>query len=129
MRSRPTVFDGSQLHHDAAVVIAGGDIAALVPRREVPGTVALRDLPDGAWLAPGFIDVQVNGGGDVLFNDTPTVEGVAAIVAAHRRFGTTALLPTLISDTADKMRAAGAAAEAAAASMPGILGIHFEGPF
>jgi N-acetylglucosamine-6-phosphate deacetylase len=89
----------------------------------------VRRLPDGAWLAPGFIDVQVNGGGDVLFNDTPTMEGIAAIVAAHRRFGTTALLPTLISDTAKKMQAASAAADAAVASMPGVLGIHFEGPF
>ena len=61
-------------------------------------------LPDGAWLAPGFIDVQVNGGGDVLFNDAPTPEAIAAIAAAHRRFGTTSLLPTLISDTPEKMR-------------------------
>ena len=69
----------------------------------------VRALPGGAWLAPGFIDVQVNGGGDVLFNDEPTAEGIAAIAAAHRRFGTTALLPTLISDTPEKMRAALAA--------------------
>src|SRR5439155_10157996 len=59
----------------------------------------------------------------------PTAEGIAAIVAAHRRFGTTALLPTLISDTEDKMRAASAAVAEAACTMPGILGIHFEGPF
>ena len=59
-------------------------------------------LPGDAWLAPGFIDVQVNGGGDVLFNDTPTAEGIDAIAAAHRRFGTTGLLPTLISDTHDE---------------------------
>ena len=63
-------------------------------------------LPEGAWLAPGFIDVQVNGGGDVLFNDEPTVEGIAAIAAAHRKFGTTAILPTLITDTQEKMQAA-----------------------
>src|SRR5205823_2020577 len=83
---------------------------ALVPAGDLPRNLPVEHLPDGAWLAPGFIDVQVNGGGDVLFNDTPTVEGIAAIVAAHRRFGTTALLPTLISDTADKMHAASAAA-------------------
>jgi N-acetylglucosamine-6-phosphate deacetylase len=86
-------------------------------------------LPDGAWLAPGFIDVQVNGGGDVLFNDTPTPEAIAAIAAAHRRFGTTALLPTLISDTPARMRAALAAADTAARTHPGVLGIHLEGPF
>ena len=70
-----------------------------------------RALPDGVWLAPGFIDVQVNGGGDVLFNDTPTADGIRAIAAAHRRFGTTALLPTLISDTPEKMQAALAAVQ------------------
>ena len=89
----------------------------------------VHSLPPDAWLAPGFIDVQVNGGGDVLFNDVPTPEGISAIAAAHRRFGTTALLPTLISDTPDKMRAALAAAQSAAADNPSVLGIHFEGPF
>src|SRR5205823_10809570 len=116
-------------HRDHAVIIEGSRISAVVPMRDLPREIPVRQLPDGAVLAPGFIDVQVNGGGDVLFNDTPSVEGIAAIVAAHRRFGTTSLLPTLISDTADKMRAASAAAEAAIASMPAVLGIHFEGPF
>jgi N-acetylglucosamine-6-phosphate deacetylase len=124
-----TVFDGTALYRDHAVIIDGGRIGAVVPTRELPRGLPVRDLSEDTWLAPGFIDVQVNGGGDVLFNDTPTVEGIAAIAAAHRRFGTTALLPTLISDTADNMRAAGAAVEAAVASLPGILGIHFEGPF
>src|ERR1700726_1475283 len=124
-----TVFDGAVLHRDHAVIIEDSAISGLVPTRDLPGGLPVHHLPDGAWLAPGFIDVQVNGGGDVLFNDTPTVEGIAAIVAAPRRFGTTALLPTLISDTADKMRAAGAPAEAALPSVPGVLGIHFEGPF
>jgi N-acetylglucosamine-6-phosphate deacetylase len=124
-----TVFDGTTLHRDHAIVIEAGTIAAMMPRRDLPRGLPLQELPDGVWLAPGFIDVQVNGGGDVLFNDTPTVEGIAAIVAAHRRFGTTALLPTLISDTAEKMQAAAAAVEAAIVPMPGVLGIHFEGPF
>ena len=124
-----TVFDGAALHRDHAVILDGSTISGLALTRDLPSGLPVRHLPADAWLAPGFIDVQVNGGGDVLFNDTPTVQGIAAIVAAHRRFGTTALLPTLISDTAEKMRAAGAAAEAAAQSVPGVLGIHFEGPF
>jgi N-acetylglucosamine-6-phosphate deacetylase len=111
------------------VVIGGADIAALVPRRDLPAVTPCHDLPPGSWLAPGFIDVQVNGGGDVLFNDSPTPEGIAAIAAAHRRFGTTALLPTLISDSLAAMRAAADAVDAAAAAMPEVLGIHFEGPF
>ena len=89
----------------------------------------MRTLQSGAWLAPGFIDTQVNGGGDVLFNDEPTVDGIAAIAAAHRRFGTTALLPTLISDTAEISAKAIAAVAAAHPSMPSVLGIHLEGPF
>ena len=124
-----TVFDGSTAVADAAVVIEGDRVVAVTPRRELPAGIAVRSLPDGAWLAPGFIDVQVNGGGDVLFNDEPTAEGIAAIAAAHRRYGTTALLPTLISDTPEKMRTALAAARSAAAANPGILGIHLEGPF
>jgi N-acetylglucosamine-6-phosphate deacetylase len=124
-----TVFDGAVVHRDCAVVIEGGDIVTLLPRHELPAGAPVHGLPDGTWLAPGFIDVQVNGGGDVLFNDTPTLEGIAAIVAAHRRFGTTALLPTLISDTTERMHAASAAVEAAMDRLPGVLGIHFEGPF
>lgn len=123
------VFDGIAVLRDSAVIIEGAHIVEVKPRRDLPASVPVVHLPGDAWLAPGFIDVQVNGGGDVLFNDEPTEEGIAAIAAAHRRFGTTGLLPTLISDTYDKMRQALAAARAAAASNPGVLGIHFEGPF
>jgi N-acetylglucosamine-6-phosphate deacetylase len=124
-----SLFDGALLQHDFAVVIDGERIAAIVPTRELPNNIPVRRLPDGAWLAPGFIDVQVNGGGDVLFNDEPSPEGIAAIVAAHRRFGTTALLATLISDTPEKMREALGAVQAMLGRDPGVLGIHFEGPF
>jgi N-acetylglucosamine-6-phosphate deacetylase len=124
-----TVFDGDRVRRDCAVVIEGTRITGLVARAEVPAGMPSRTLPDGAWLAPGFIDVQVNGGGDVLFNDEPTPEGIAAIVAGHRKFGTTALLPTLITDTPAKMRAALDAVRRAAPINPGVLGIHFEGPF
>ncbi|MFL4969258.1 MAG: N-acetylglucosamine-6-phosphate deacetylase [Xanthobacteraceae bacterium] len=122
------VFDGAVVHRNAAVVIDGAQVAGIMPRDEVPSGVAVRAL-DGTWLAPGFIDIQVNGGGDVLFNDHPTPEGIATIAAAHRRFGTTGLLPTLISDTPEKMRAALAAVDAIIGREPGVLGIHLEGPF
>jgi N-acetylglucosamine-6-phosphate deacetylase len=124
-----TIFDGEMVHRDCAVIIDGARIAGVIPRGDVPAGVPTRTLPDGAWLAPGFIDVQVNGGGDVLFNDEPTPEGIAAIVAGHRKFGTTALLPTLITDTPQKMRAALDAVRRAAPVNPGVIGIHFEGPF
>lgn len=127
--SAGTVFDGTALHHDCAVVIEGQRICGIAARRELQASMPRRTLPEGAWLAPGFIDVQVNGGGDVLFNDEPTPEGIGAIVAAHRQFGTTALVPTLISDTPAKMRAALDAVRRTAPVNPGVLGVHFEGPF
>lgn len=113
-----------------AVLVERGRIAAVVAdshRRVVDARVV--DL-GGGFLLPGFIDVQVNGGGGVLFNASPTVAGIAAIAHAHRRFGTTGLLPTLISDDVQVMRHAIAAVrEAIAAGVPGVLGIHLEGPY
>lgn len=85
---------------------------------------------EGGWLVPGFIDTQVNGGGDVLFNDTPDVETIARIGAAHARFGTTSFLPTLISGTFDTIERALDAVDAAIEqNVPGVIGIHIEGPF
>jgi N-acetylglucosamine-6-phosphate deacetylase len=123
------VFDGAVVHRNAAVIIDGAGIVALTPQTEAPATMPMHVLPDGAWLAPGFIDVQVNGGGDVLFNDMPTVEGIRTIAAAHRKFGTTTLLPTLITDTPEKLRTAIAAVQELVDTDPSILGIHLEGPF
>jgi N-acetylglucosamine-6-phosphate deacetylase len=123
------VFDGVALHRDTAVLIDGTSITALLPRADVPANAQVRALPDGLWLAPGFIDTQVNGGGGVLLNDDPTPKGISAIVSAHRKFGTTALLPTLITDLPETTSRAIRAADEAAASMPGVLGIHLEGPF
>ena len=87
------------------------------------------DVQSG-YLLPGFIDTQVNGGGGVLFNDETTAEGIAAIGKAHRAYGTTAYLPTLISDELEVIDAAMRATEdAIAKGVPGVLGIHIEGPF
>jgi N-acetylglucosamine-6-phosphate deacetylase len=123
------VFDGTAVHESAAVVMRGTRITQVVPRADVPRAISVRVLPEGAWLAPGFIDLQVNGGGDVLFNDQPTSEGVCTIAAAHRKFGTTSLLPTLITDSHEKVRLALDAASAVVGQEPSILGIHLEGPY
>ena len=115
---------------DHAVLIEHGRIAA-VARADDARMRAVRqhDLA-GLALVPGFIDTQVNGGGDVLFNDAPSVETLRTIAQAHRRYGTTGMLPTLISDDVEVMRAAIAAVDAAIAQdVPGILGIHLEGPY
>jgi N-acetylglucosamine-6-phosphate deacetylase len=118
------------LRDDLALLIEDGRIAALPEKTQLDGLEQLPrlDLP-GALLSPGFIDLQVNGGGGLLFNDAPTPDTLATIVGAHRRRGTTALLATLISDSAERTRAAQAAvAEALAAGLPGLLGLHLEGP-
>jgi N-acetylglucosamine-6-phosphate deacetylase len=112
-----------------AVRIAGGRIAALGPPGEVAAGAATRDL-GGGLLLPGFIDTQVNGGDGVLFNEGPSIEVIARIGKAHRRFGTTGFLPTLISDDLAAVKTAIDAARGAIdAGAPGVLGIHIEGPF
>ena len=122
------VFDGTQLLEGRAVIIDGASITAIVPDGDVPAGTRSRRVQ--GLLAPGFIDVQVNGGGGVLFNATPTVEGIAEIGAAHRRYGTTGYLTTLITDTrANMAKAIAATGEALARKIPGVLGVHLEGPF
>jgi len=123
------LFTGDTLLGGHSLLIEGARILDLVAGDTAPGAQAV-PLPAGSLLAPGFIDTQVNGGGGALLNDTPTVDTVRTIVAAHRRYGTTGLLPTFITDAADRMHAAAAAvAEAARAPGSGVLGLHLEGPF
>jgi N-acetylglucosamine-6-phosphate deacetylase len=118
------------LREGLAVLIDGARIAAVCPMDDPRVAQATAHDLDGTLLLPGFIDVQVNGGGGLLFNDDPTVETLRGIAAAHRPFGTTGMLPTLITDTRETMRRALEAVDAAIEQgVPGILGIHLEGPF
>lgn len=122
------LFDGHNWLTEAAVLIRGGSIAGLGSWGEIPPDWPQTRLPAGAFLAPGFIDLQVNGGGGVLLNHQPTADGIRAIVQAHRRYGTTASLPTLISDTREQIRTV-VAATRSVSGQDGILGLHLEGPF
>lgn len=118
------------LRNGLAVLLQGERILAICPVDDPRVAVATPHDLRGLMLLPGFIDVQVNGGGGLLFNDSPTVETLRGIAAAHRPFGTTGLLPTLITDTAEVMGKALDAVDAAIEqNVPGILGIHLEGPF
>jgi len=111
-----------------AVLIEGRHIADIVEVENVPADIPRQDL-EGGHLAPGFIDVQVNGGGGVMFNTTPTAETIATIASAHRRFGTVGFLPTLITDARARIaEAIDAVSEALATPTPGLLGMHLEGP-
>ena len=112
-----------------AVVVDGSVIAGVVDVSELPAATDRHDL-QGGLLVPGFIDTQVNGGGGTLFNDSPTVDAIRTIGEAHRQFGTTGFLPTLISDDLHVIQAGiDAVDEAIAEGVPGVLGIHVEGPF
>ena len=115
---------------DVAVRVEQGRIVALTPTDEAfPPATRTYDL-QGATLLPGFIDCQVNGGGGVLFNNAPDVDALRRIGTAHRRFGTTGFLPTLISDDLDVMaKAIAATRQAINEKVPGVLGIHLEGPY
>src|SRR5471030_3289353 len=104
------VFDGHNWHAEAAVLVRDGRIVGLGSWSEVPPDWPQTRLPAGSFLAPGFIDLQVNGGGGVLLNDRPTADGMRTIARAHRLYGTTACLPTLITDTRGQMRTVVAAA-------------------
>ena len=121
------IFDGERFLEDHALVVEGERIAAIVPYAERPQGAA-QDLA-GGLLAPGYIDVQVNGGGGVLFNEDPTPEGIARIATAHREYGTVGLLPTLVTDAPQVMTAAIAATREALRLTPATLGVHLEGPF
>tara|TARA_R110002051_G_scaffold38764_3_gene82172 strand:+ start:8309 stop:9466 length:1158 start_codon:yes stop_codon:yes gene_type:complete len=122
------IFDGETWHEDAALVVSGGRVTAIVAEAEIPADAELVSS-GGGILVPGFVDLQVNGGGGVMLNDQPTVEGLRTICRAQARFGTTALLPTLITDTPETTAAVIAAGrQAVAQNMPGFAGLHLEGP-
>src|SRR5690606_511802 len=123
----PRIFDGAGWHTDAALLVEDGSVLDIVPRGSVPAGAPLIET-DGI-LAPGFVDLQVNGGGGVMLNDRQDVEAIRTICTAHARFGTTALLPTLITDTPEITASAVAGGTAAAqAGVPGFAGLHLEGP-
>ena len=126
--SAPRIFDGTTWHNRCAVLHGSGTVLDVVPVADLPDNVSITRI-DSGMLVPGFVDLQVNGGGGVLLNDDPSVESIRTICEAHAQFGTTALLPTLITDTVDNTeKAIEAAAAANAEGIPGCMGLHLEGP-
>jgi N-acetylglucosamine-6-phosphate deacetylase len=110
------------------VLVQAGRIRAVLPVSDPPAATPVA-LPPDSLLAPGYIDVQMNGGGGVQFNDAPSAASALAIAAAHRRLGTLAILPTLITSPPEALHAACASIHQAVAADAGVLGIHIEGPF
>lgn len=121
------IFDGVKLHENCALIVTGDRFESIVAAFDVPPNANVAQV-DGI-LSPGFVDIQVNGGGGVMFNDDPSVDTLQIMASAHARLGATSILPTLITDTPEQTRAAITAVEKAIASgLPGIIGLHLEGP-
>lgn len=123
------IFDGEHWLEHHALLLNGGRIEALLPQDQLPAAAERLDLA-GLRLAPGLIDTQVNGGGGALLNDAPSLQTLSTIGDAHRALGTTAFLPTLISDDLSVVAETLAVVRAALAKkLPGVIGVHLEGPF
>ena len=122
------IFDGAELRDGYAARFKNGVLDAIVPELQTKSDDQIEDL-SGKILSPGYVDLQVNGGGGVMFNDDPSVQTLTRIARAHRAMGATSILPTLITDTVEKTKAAvDAAIEAVQSGIPGIAGLHLEGP-
>ncbi|OLQ88176.1 N-acetylglucosamine-6-phosphate deacetylase [Vibrio panuliri] len=127
--SAPRLFDGEQYRYDAALVWKDGHIHAVMPISELPKDIEHQHYDEGV-IAPGFIDIQVNGGGDVMFNNDISSSAIETICQAHRKYGTAYLLPTLISSTPEKIaKALSTAEQAVNEKIAGMLGVHIEGPW
>ena len=123
------IFTGEKILHQHVLLVEKGHIIDIVPEHLLPQVKDCYDL-NGGLLAPGFIDVHVNGAAGELLNHQPSAQALQTIAQAHREYGTTAFLPTLMTDTWEQMINAVAAVVAAAElGVPGILGIHLEGPY
>ncbi|MBE7637725.1 N-acetylglucosamine-6-phosphate deacetylase [Sneathiella sp. P13V-1] len=123
------ILIGEKWHSDLSLLVTDGKILSISKTDELPANIELQQLEEG-YLAPGFFDIQVNGGGDILLNDLPSPENLLIVEKAHRQFGSTSILPTLITDLPDKMKLMAASIEEVRQKgHVGIRGVHFEGPF
>lgn len=127
--SAPTVFDGERFLADHCVIVQDQTVTQILPAGDTPAGTPVTALQQGT-LAPGLIDLQVNGGGGLMLNNNPHLPTLKTMLGAHRAFGTTSMLPTIMSDAASVQQdAAQAVLQAVLEGEPGVLGIHIEGPF
>jgi N-acetylglucosamine-6-phosphate deacetylase len=122
------IFTGTRFFDNHALLVDGESIIDIVKCDDVPNDFSLQHLGEGI-LAPGFIDLQVNGGGGVLFNNSPAKESLQLMTDAHQFFGTTSIMPTVISDSIENIEACANAVTEAIKDNPHIVGLHIEGPF
>ncbi len=123
------IFNGETLLHGYSLAVSQNHTTAVIADTQLPDNAKIIRL-NGGILTPGYVELQANGGGGVLFNDTPTSEGLATIAQAHRQFGTVAILPTFITDSPEKLeQAMQEVQDGIRSKIPGLIGGHFEGPF
>ncbi len=122
------IFDGFKFHDDSALVIEDGVIVQVTPCEHLDSSISVQNL-SGGTIAPGLIDLQVNGGGGLLLNNDPSIETLNTMAAAHAQFGVTRILPTVISDGPEISIKVISAALSCDRINSGILGVHIEGPF
>ncbi len=124
-----TIFDGENLLQGHSLAVTDNKTVSVIADNEVPTDAEVIEL-DGGILTPGYVELQANGGGGVLFNDDPSTEGLQTILDAHRKYGTVAMLPTFITDSPEKLELGlQAVHDGISAKMHGLIGGHFEGPF
>jgi N-acetylglucosamine-6-phosphate deacetylase len=123
------IFDGYDFSTGRALIAEGALIRDILPVGEIPQGLEIIDL-GGATLAPGFIDLQINGCGGVLFNDDISEATLEPMHQTSLRFGATSIMPTLVpSPAADLEKAVEAAAAFYHKKPHAIMGVHLEGPF
>jgi N-acetylglucosamine-6-phosphate deacetylase len=125
-----SIFTGEEVLTSHALIIDKDQVSEIIDVDDIPESITNRYDLKGNMLVPGFIDLQVNGGGGIMFNSEPNVETIKRMVQGHQRFGTTGMMPTLITTSFEEMeKAISAVEQAISENIPGVLGIHLEGPF
>ena len=122
------LFSGKEFFDNRALLIDGENIIDVINEHDIPNNFEIQKL-NGGILSPGFIDLQVNGGGGKLFNNSPDKESLNAIIEAHQHFGTTSIMPTVISDSLNVLKRCATTISEEIESNKSLLGVHIEGPF
>ena len=122
------LFSGKEFFDNRALLIDGENIIDIINEHEIPNNFEIQKL-NGGILSPGFIDLQVNGGGGKLFNNSPDKESLNTIIEAHQHFGTTSIMPTVISDSLNVLKRCATTISEEIENNKSLLGVHIEGPF
>ena len=122
------LFSGKEFFDNRALLIDGENIIDIINEHNIPKNFEIQKL-NGGILSPGFIDLQVNGGGGKLFNNSPDKESLNTIIEAHQYFGTTSIMPTVISDSLNVLKRCTTTISEEIENNKSLLGVHIEGPF